>query len=125
MNRREFIESVVMATVAAGCRSPFGTSRLGRKDIDLPDDVALAHEGTLGVIGRPGSLSVRATAGRVLAADMAGGEIADVTARCRFADGRLTIPGDVVVEIGSRMNVPGDQSEPGVRIDLVESGRRG
>ena len=94
-------------------------------DIDLPDDVALAHEGTLGVIGRPGSLSVRATAGRVLAADMAGGEIADVTARCRFADGRLTIPGDVVVEIGSRMNVPGDQSEPGVRIDLVESGRRG
>lgn len=88
-------------------------------DIELPECVRLSRGAPMGVIGRPASLSVCASRGRVLAVDMAGGETRDVTSRCRFSGGRLTVPGEVVCEVGSTMNVPGDHSEPGVRIDIV------
>ena len=75
----------------------------------------------LAVFGEVGSLTLRdgTDAGRVLVQDLLGGKATDVTAWCRRTSGRLTLPGPLLAKIGRAGNPDGDDSQPGVRIDIV------
>ena len=52
----------------------------------------------------------------VYAEDLAGGQRHNLTAACRFADGRLTLPGKELARIGTEALA--DRSQPGVRMTL-------
>lgn len=84
-------------------------------------DAALEIGSPIGVFGRFGSLVLddRTDGRRVLAHDILGGEVSDITALCRRDAGRIALPGDELLRIGSSRNPSGDDSEPGVIVEVV------
>lgn len=85
-----------------------------RFDAALEPGVPVAVFGTFGTL----TLDDRANGGRVLARDLLGGEAVDITAQCRRAAGRVELPGEAIAAIGASRNPPGDDSEPGARVDV-------
>ena len=85
-------------------------------------DARLAPGEPLGIFGDIGELSVTIAGrspSRVLACDLAGGFAEDITARTVFGGGRLTLPGDELSRIGTRQNPTGDDSSPGLVLELT------
>lgn len=74
---------------------------------------------TIGVFGDYGALILK-TAGKkpraVLMQDLAGERAFDITEDVSISDGTVTIPGDLIRQIGTMENPAGDTSEAGVLI---------
>jgi hypothetical protein len=68
----------------------------------------------------PGSLTFDdgTRGGRVLVRDLLGGRPVDITALCRREGGRITLPGAELAKIGTSMNPAGDDSQPGVLVEI-------
>ncbi len=77
----------------------------------------------IGVFGYYGSLTLESTAvkpnSRIYAQDLLCGSAFDVTAHCEIEDGRVTLPGALISEIGQMGNHEGDTSEPGLIVKIV------
>ena len=88
---------------------------------DVHFDAALEIGSPVGVFGRFESLVLADQAGgrQIVAHDILGGEVVDITALCRRAAGRIALPGDELLRIGSSQNPPGDDSEPGVVVEVI------
>lgn len=88
-------------------------------------DVALAAavdvKTPLAVFGEMRSLAVDCARrfSAVLAQDVAGGEIHDISSACRWERGRLVLPGGLLAKIGREANGPGDLSSPGAWVKVV------
>ena len=81
---------------------------------------ALEPDVPLAVFGMPGSLTFDdgTRGGRVLVRDLLGGRPVDITALCRRESGRITLPGAELAKIGTSMNPAGDDSQPGVLVEI-------
>ena len=79
----------------------------------------------VGVFGRYRSLTLRTPASRraprVLAQDLAGDELRDITARVQATATEVVIPGEVIHETGLSAATPGDISDPGLVLRLALS----
>lgn len=84
-------------------------------DVYVPADAA---DVPVGVFGRFHTLTFDLPKGksRVRARDLAGTVDHDITAQCVFADGRVTLPGDVLAKIGTE--AISDLSQPGVLVSI-------
>ena len=85
--------------------------------VDVTWKVGECHH-PIGIFGQFRSLTLRATrplrAARVLAQDLATDHAIDITSRVRIADREITLPGEVIREIGLSGATPGDLSDPGL-----------
>lgn len=78
----------------------------------------------LGIFGDYESLSLKTThttIKTVLMQDLAGDTAYDVTDRVAFANGVLTLPGELIRQVGTEAQPEGDTSEPGVVVCLLPS----
>ena len=86
-----------------------------RADVHVPADAVGVP---VGVFGRFRSLSFECARrpSRVMARDLAGSVRRDVTAACRFADGRVVLPGETLEKVGSE--ACDDLSMPGTLVEM-------
>ena len=85
---------------------------------DVQLQASLSRKAPLGVFGDFASVVVGdgAAGSRIVARDLLGERDVDITSRCRISDGKITLPGDVLSEIGRSENPPGDFSSSGVAV---------
>lgn len=84
---------------------------------DVTLDATLDGLTPLGVFGRFGSLTLRCRAGeRILARDLLAESPTDITAACRFENGSVTLPGDLLARIG--VSAKDDTSSPGALVHI-------
>jgi hypothetical protein len=88
---------------------------------DVHFDAALEVGSSVGVFGHFASLVLtdRTCGRRIVAHDILGGEVVDITALCSRAAGRVALPGDELWRIGSSQNPLGDDSESGAVVEVV------
>jgi len=84
-------------------------------------EAALEFGVPLAVFGHVKDLSLAdgTDGGNVVVRDLLGGAAVDVTSRCRREAGRITLPGDELSRIGTSCNPDGDDSQPGVIVEVV------
>lgn len=89
---------------------------------DVTQDCADAS--VVGVFGIYKSLTLKTSAAtansRVLMQDLLAENAYDITSLCTLSDGSVTIPGEVITEIGQSGNHAGDTSEPGAVVRITE-----
>ncbi len=73
---------------------------------------------TIGAFGFCKALILKSNKTTVLMQDLAGETAYDITNDCIIGNGSITIPGELIAEIGQSCNAEGDTSEPGVVIKL-------
>lgn len=90
---------------------------------DVTQDVKAAD--MIGVFGYFGSLTLQSTAiregSRILMQDLLDDRALDVTARCVIRGGSVTLPGELITEIGTSCNHEGDTSEPGLIVKIINA----
>ena len=89
--------------------------RFPKCDVAVPED---ARNAPVGIFGSFNSVAFECAAkgARVLARDLAGEELHDVTKACTFTGGRVILPGDVLARIGTE--AIGDKSMPGTLVEI-------
>ena len=77
---------------------------------------------TVGVFGEYESLTLETELDftRVLMQDIAADTAFDVTEQISFGNGKITVPGELISEIGTSEQPEGDTSEPGVILKLIK-----
>jgi hypothetical protein len=88
---------------------------------DVQLQTNLTRSAPLGVFGDFASVSVGdgAAGSRIVARDLLGETDVDITSHCRISNGIISLPGDMLSEIGRSANPPGDFSSPGVAVFRV------
>ena len=83
-------------------------------------DAALEPGVSVAVFGRFGSLVLddQTEGRRILAKDILGGGAVDITAKCVRMAGKIVLSGDELAKIGMSKNPSGDDSEPGVVVEV-------
>ena len=112
-NGAKSVAAIPIVTQDRGFHTPLASVAL---------DARLERGEPLGVLGEFGELSVTVAGGRpsrVLACDLAGGGAEDITAQVDCGDGRIVLSGEVIGRIGTRQNPTGDESSPGLVLELA------
>ena len=112
-NGAKSVAAIPIVTQDGGFHAPLASVAL---------DARLERGEPLGVFGEFGELSVTVAGGRpsrVLACDLAGGGAEDITAQVDCGGGRIVLPGKVIDRIGTRQNPTGDESSPGLVLELA------
>ena len=105
------VASIPFMTVGKGRHTPAATITL---------DAAFEAGKVLGVFGEVATLTLRdETRGKTIyARDLANGAAHDITSACRREHAALTLPGDLLAQIGREKNPANDFSSPGVLIEV-------
>ena len=84
-------------------------------------DAAFEPGVPVAVFGRFGSLVLDDRTGgrRIFARDILGGKAVDVSGKCVRQAGKVVLPGEELAKIGVSANSAGDDSEPGVVVEVV------
>ena len=102
---------------------------LGRQCLLTPETVTISMEqlhAPVGIFGEYESLvleyaeDIPSNQITILAQDLAADQATDITSRVKIAGNRLTLPGDLIHEIGLSTATPGDHSAPGLVLQIFK-----